>query len=395
MLPTLQNTDVGGEAILKAMESRAPWLTSALDYSKTSKDLGEGMAKVVASSIALKALGGGAVQKDIAIEALGRLEHVLGAKGLDQVQKAFADLDGTPEAMKRAEAAFRNIDAGEFGASAVQKNTFKVLGLALSIPGVAQGVGAWDNASSLARVKTLMDSAKLSTDAAELLLGSVAKKSVLEGLSKVGTAASIVGGVIEGIQGGVTAFSDGKHLEGAGGMMSGAGGVMMGLAQLGMRVPGGQLIGAGLAVAGLITKRIAGNSAAREAEEAKEADAKAYLKGAGIEEPMATALSNIRRKDGINVGDVILQLAPEFKMEPKALLNYLLAHPDKLKGFVDKAFDLHAGADGKFDRRGITYPANGDQASKTYIGLDDVALWMRANGMNPDGRTQYGIKVTD
>ena len=60
---------------------------------------------------------------------------------------------------------------------------------------------ASDNASSLARVKTLVDSAKLSTDAAEPLLGSVAKKSVLEGLSKVGTVASIVGGVIEGIQG--------------------------------------------------------------------------------------------------------------------------------------------------------------------------------------------------
>lgn len=381
-LEKLSETNKGGDALLKAVEGKEPWLMNALDFTKTNKDLAEGMAKVVTSSIALKALRGGAVAKDAAIETLGRLEHVLGAKGLKEIQTAFGGLDGSPESMKKAKDAFQKIDAGEFGKTPIQKNLFKVFGLALSIPSVAQGLSGLGDAGTADRVKTLMDSAKLSTDAAELMLKNVAKESVLSGLSKVGTAAGIVSGVIDGVKG-VAAIADGHVGEGAADLMTGAGGVMMGLAQLGVAIPGGQLIGAALAVGGLVVKLVTGNKEAREKEEGMEEGAAEFLKGAGIPDAAATALGDIRRKDQANMGQVMVQLAEEFNMDPKALLAFLIKHPDKLDDFADKAFDLSDGPDGKFLRKGRYVPSNGDQGSRTYVGMDDLVAWMKDNGLDP------------
>lgn len=394
VLDRLKDVDGGGAAILKGMETQADWFRAALAHGGSVKDAGETMAKVIASSVVLKALKGGAVDKALAVQSLSRLKNVLGIDGVDALRDAFVHLDGSPKSMEKAKEAFKKIDAGGFGASAVQKSTFQLIGLAFSIQSVASGAQGWAGATPLEKVKTVTDAARLSTDAAQLLLKNVAKESVLDGLSKAGTAAGIVGGVLDGLKGAV-AISNGKIGEGAADLMSGTGGVLLGLAQIGVRIPGGQLAGAVLAAAGIATKLITGNLAAREAEAAKEADAKDYLIAADVPAKTAAALSDIRRRDNVNIGDVVQQLAPEFKMEPKALFAFLLKHPEVLEGFVDRAFDLATSADGTFDRKGHTFPANGDQAAKTLTGLDDLAAYLRAQGLSPDGKTAFQAGLTD
>lgn len=101
----------------------------------------------------------------------------------------------------------------------------------------------------------------------------------------------------------------------------------MGAAAISGSIPGGQLVGATLAVVGLVANLIVADRAAEKAERAAEKDALAYLKGGGVAEPQAKALANVREKDHRNAGVPIRQIAERLKMDPNQLFERLQKLP--------------------------------------------------------------------
>jgi hypothetical protein len=242
-----------------------------------------------------------------------------------------------PEAIKDA---FAKIDGGAFGKSKLAQNSLKVIGLGFSMYGVAKGIKDWDDAGALDKFKTVVASANLGVEGASMVMKALGKESAVGALSKLGGGIAVVGGVLD-VFGGIKGIANGDVGNGAADLMSGAGGVLMGLAATSSSVPGGQLIGAGLAVAGLVTKLIVGHRAAAKAERASEADARAYLQAADIDPALAKPLSNVRQIDHRNAGIPIAQIAPRLGMTGEQLfLKLQKLPPAKLDEFVKRMLTL-------------------------------------------------------
>lgn len=349
----IKSSPAGEQMILDALKKQAEgvgpaWLGALVENGKNSKDLAEGTAKFIATGIAQLGMMGKLDQKGL-VNALTANASILGieadaAKGL---AVTFAKVQSgalPPDAMKEA---FSKIDGGSFGESKLAKTSLKVIGLGFSMYGVAKGIKDWNDASTLDQFKTVVAGANLGVEGASMAMKALGRESAVGALAKLGGGVAVVGGVLD-VFGGIKGIANGDVGNGAADLMSGAGGVLMGLAATSSSIPGGQLIGAGLAVAGLVTKLIVGSRAVTKAERAAESDARAYLQGAGINPELAKPLGNVRRADHRNAGIPIGQVAERLGMKPEELFLKLQKLPAaKLDEFVKRMLTLELNDKGR------------------------------------------------
>ncbi len=113
----------------------------------------------------------------------------------------------------------------------------------------------------------------------------------------------------------------------------------------------GQLAGAALVVGGMGGKWYFEERRLQKAEDAVEGDAKAFLEAAGVRPDAADKLSDIKRADGRNVGQIAVQIAEAMEMDPQRLWKRLQQMPTReLERFVDMTKELPFGPDGKVPR---------------------------------------------
>lgn len=360
LMGSIQSTPAGEKAILDALRAQekgvAPaWLDSVLETAKTSKDLTEGTAKVIATGIAQLGMMGTVTSKQSLVSLLQKNAGLLGI----DAEKARALGDAfTSQNADRITAAFKDIDGGGFASSKKGQAALKVVGLGFAAYGVAKGIKGWDDAGALDRFKTVVAGAQLGVEGATLALEVLGRKTALQSLSKLSGGLNVVGGMLD-VFGGIKGIADGSVGEGVADLMSGAGGVLMGLASVSSSVPGGQVLGAALAVGGLVTKLIVGSRAKAKAERNSEADARAYLEAAGVDPKLAGPLGNVREDDHRNAGVPISQLAERLGMKPEALFLKLQKLPaDKLDEFVKRMLSLELDDSGRAVEGPVNRPGN-------------------------------------
>ncbi len=361
ILPKLEKTAAGGKAVADALEAQKKgepsWIDGAATLAKDSKELTENLAKTVASGIGTMALAGDVTTKDGFVRLLDRNAGLLGIdrSKIDTLKDAFIDATGSVESTEKLKQAFKDIDGGAFGQSDLAKNSLKVIGLGLSMYGVGKGVADWNDASNLQRFKTVVEAAKLPVEGASMALEMMGRKAAVESLGKLAGGLNVVTGVLD-VFSGIDGLREGKLGEGAADLMTGAGGVLMGLASVSSSVPGGQLIGATLAVAGFVTKLVVSNRKAAAAEEASEKDARIYLEAGGVPKPLAKALGNVRRSDHGNAGLAIIGIAPKLNMTKEQLFAKLQQLPPaQLDRFVKMALDIEQRSDGTLQDKSLGF----------------------------------------
>lgn len=368
----IQSSPAGEQKILDALKKQSegvgpPWLGALVENGKNTKDLAEGTAKFVATGLAQLGMMGKLDQKGL-VKALTENAALLGidaeaAKGLAVTFSKVQSGALGPEAMKDA---FAKIEGGSFGTSNLAKNSLKVIGLGFSMYGVAQGIKSWGDADTIKKFQTVVAGANLGVEGASMAMKALGRESAVASLAKLGGGLAVIGGVLD-VFGGIKGIANGDVGNGAADLMTGAGGVLMGLAATSSSVPGGQLIGAGLAVAGLVTKLIVGSRAVAKAERASEADARAYLQAAGVNPALAKPLSNVRETDHRNAGIPIAQVAERLGMKPDELfLKLQKLPPAKLDEFVKRMLMLELNDAGR--------AVEGPVQSNSIDGVDDAVV---------------------
>ncbi len=365
LMGSIQSTPAGEKAILDALRAQekglAPaWLDSAIELSKSSKDLAEGTAKVVATGIAQLGMTGAVTSKQSLVKLLQKNAGLL---GIDPEKAKELGAAFTSNSADRLKAAFKDIDSGNFATTKRGQAALKVVGLGFAAYGVAKGVKGWEDAGALDRFKTVVAGAQLGVDGATLALELLGRKSALQSLSKLSGGLNVVGGMLD-VFGGIKGIAGGNVGEGVADLMSGAGGVLMGLASVSSSVPGGQVLGAALAVGGLVTKLVLGSRAKSKAEKSSEADARAYLVAAGVDPKLAKALGNVREDDHRNAGVPISQLAEYLGTKPETLFVRLQKLPPaRLDEFVRVMLGLELDDSGRAVKGPISQPGKGDSST--------------------------------
>jgi hypothetical protein len=270
-------------------------------------------------------------------------------KAIDKITAAFTDLDGSQASVDKVKKAFTEIEGGgQFGQSEIAKHSLKIIGLGLSAYGFANGLKGWSDADAKAKIRTVVDAANLGVDGSKYALELLGKEGVAKTLSRFGSGGlAVVGGILDGITA-YDSFKEGNIGAGVGSSLSAAGGLLMGAASISEAIPGGQLIGAGLALAGLVTNLVVGSREKAKQERASEKDAMAYLVGGGVDPAVAKPLSNVREADHRNAGVPMRQVAEKLGMNPNELFKKIQSLPPaKVDAFVKTMLNLELGDDGR------------------------------------------------
>lgn len=385
-LPSITTSPEGEKVLIAGLAEQAKgagpgWLRQLADTTKTTRSLATGTANVIAMGIAQLGAKGSLRSKFEIANVLQNNAKLLGieAKSIDKLAEAFSNIDASPESTARLEEAFEGIKGGtQFGHSDLAKHSLKLIGIGLSAYGLAKGVEGWNEADALARVKTVVSAASLGVDGTKYALELLGKEGVAKKLSRFGGGGvAVVTGFLDGLSA-YDQFKEGNLGAGVGTSLSAAGSLLMGAASISESIPGGQLIGAGLAVAGLVTNLIVGSREKGKQERASEKDARTYLVGGGVDPAVATPLSNVRQTDHRNAGVPIRQIAERLGMTGDALFKKLQKLPPaKVDQFVKRMLDLELEADGTVKPGPLAQRANEvDSARVTselyFIGKSDA-----------------------
>jgi hypothetical protein len=267
----------------------------------------------------------------------------LDEKAITRFQEAAQGLTSTDK--KTVREALEHIEGGDAFPPSLKK-----LALAVALPGVLKTVAGGDT-EFLDKVKGWANVVSFGDDLVQL----VSDSNVLKGVTKtLGNTADGIVGAVELVQG-ISKLADGNFYGGMGSALSGAGGMIMAFSRLASIVPGGQLAGAVLTIAGAIFGSME-ETESRKAEKAAQADGAAFLQGAGIRKDMAVALSNMRESDHRNLGPFIREFSKHLNIPPSVLIEKLSKlDKDDLHVFTDVALNLPMKKDGTFDAT-ITRP---------------------------------------
>lgn len=354
-LPSINSTPEGEKVILTALEEQAKglgpkWLQEVADVTKNTKAVADGTANVIAMGIAQLGARGSLTKKFEVYNLLDANKHLLGIDkaAVDKLSDAFSSIDGSEVSNQKVKKAFDELGSGgAYGKSPVTHNALKLIGIGLSAYGLARGLKDWKQGDALTKVKTIVDGANLGVEGSRYALELFGKKGVADTLGRFGGGGL---GVISGVLDGYSAyqqFKEGNIGAGVGTSMSAAGSLLMGAATLSESIPGGQLIGAGLALAGLVTNLVVGSREKGKQERASEKDALAYLLGGGVDAAVAKPLSNVREDDHRNAGIPIRQIAERLGMKGDELFQKLQKLPPaKVDEFVKRMLMLELNDDG-------------------------------------------------
>lgn len=203
------------------------------------------------------------------------------------------------------------------------------IGLMVALPSTLESIAKFGESDLPTKLKTVADATGFANQALNVLFDS----KVLE---KVAGPLSVVGNGVQLGQG-IAALLDGKYVEGISDSSMGLGGLMLAAGQLGSKIPGLQLVGVGLMIAGGIVGLFK-KSDAEKLEEAAEADLKKFLTRSGLPEPVAEMFSDVAQRDGRNVGPFFAQAAARLGVSPKELFDHLANRLKDGGSLGDQAF---------------------------------------------------------
>jgi len=372
LLPDALTTKTGQNLINSAIKDQAKGVKTFLDAGpeamKDSTKIAKYLPQLIVKSVGQESLSlARAGKTDEAKKVLEGLKNNAGLVGMEPgkvdkiTQQLKGVIDGEPNALKRFDTELRGAKPSAGVASAL-----KVFAWGASIVnGVNRGLSNDDLKSSVkasaeilgptgemaaATVQSLAESERALLSTIGTSAGAKNVALLGKGLGAVGTG---LGAALDAISS-VQSFAKGETVEGSISAAQAIGGATLAVdsfgAALGMQVVPvwGQIAGAALVIGGTIGKWAWAEHKANEAEKASEADAKAYLQAAGIPEPAANELKDIKRADGRNVGMMIQQLAPALGMDPKELLAKVMKlPPKKMSDFIDMTKDLKLDDKGK------------------------------------------------
>ncbi len=374
LMPAVLSTKDGEKALNLALEQQAAgqktWLGTLPEATSKAKDVAKlttDMTTIVTKGVAQRALNltkaGDLAGAQKAIDGLRANSRMFGVNpgDMDKVVDGMKAVlgGGGQAAVKALDADLRMLENSTAGFNGHGAQALKGMGVVLGVVGAIDGwskVGSMDVAS---QVRLMGDTLGMGVDGGMVAMDLFTKGGMkafprLDMLGKsLGGATAALGAVLDGIAA-VQAFREGKHAEGIASSASAIGGAVLATAAFSAAagaqvVPvAGQIAGVVLVVGGTIAKFATEEYRAGKEEDRLEADAEAFLAGAGVKGEALNQIADVRRKDGRNAGQAIQQIAVALGKDPKVFFAELQKWPPgKIEDFIDMAKDLPVGKDGK------------------------------------------------
>jgi hypothetical protein len=203
------------------------------------------------------------------------------------------------------------------------------IGLMVALPATLESMAKFGDAGLATKLRTVADVTGFANQALNVLFDSKVLEKFATPLAAVGNAAQVAQGI--------SALLEGQYVEGLSDTSMGLGGLMLAAGQLSSKIPGLQLVGVGLMIAGGIVGLFK-KTDAEKLEEAAEADLKKFLTRSGLPGPVAEMFSDVAQRDGRNVGAFFAQAAARLGVSPKELFDHLANRLKDGGSLGDQAF---------------------------------------------------------
>lgn len=419
-LPRIGQTEPGQKAIADAMEKQGADESTFMDLvpgiAQKTKDAAKYTGDV--ANLATKAVGARVVQlaadgreQDAAKLFLGlKKNYQLFGINRDSMNGIAGDMRrvmispaGSPEkiaAQRSLEERFSNVGGGTPGLepNGRASQALRGLGLVVSIAGNADSWKKIDEQKLTDQIRTVGGSLGIGVDGGTLALDILGKdNSAAKLLGKTGVGLGGISAVLDGITA-IDDFKNGKYAKGVLSSASAAGGAILAVAAAYSAAGAVQVVPLWGQIAGgvLVLGATIGNFAlGKHYEHQDEADAKAFLQGAGLPEPAADALSDLT-SDRENVGPFIQQVAPFLGVSSGELLRHLAKLDEgALNDIVEMSHDLESNDRQKYEG----YADNDDEVGEMRLGINmfggsqskevlpeslyGAARWMTKHGYSP------------
>lgn len=364
------------QALKDQLAGKPNWLNTLAKGGKNTKTEVDFLAKKLPNVIT-KGIGQLALSSANPVETSRKLlknyQGVLNIsdKSLAEFEKVAAELNMVNRTPKQVSETLDKLKSGD-------SPSLKKLGAILALPSALEAL------SKFGADQGLKDNFKALMGANDVL-AALSDSKVLGMISK--KLGPVAAGIAIGE--GLGKLWDGEYLKGSSSVMSGVGTLLM-------AVPGGQLAGAVLTAASVVTGLLV-ESDERKAEKAAQADAETYLRGAGLNAETADAFSDLKQEDHRDIGAFLNQMAPRLKMTPTQLLVKLnelgKTDQDALEELADMVLGMPVNDDGVYaeKKQGFPYGDIGDTVMKGPNGMrfgprsmDTAEQWMRAHVKLPD-----------
>ncbi|MDP1920206.1 MAG: hypothetical protein Q8L14_28435 [Myxococcales bacterium] len=334
LAPKALATQAGQEALGRALDAQgrgesSPLLDTVLLMSKDPKvreQLAPLMTQALSSRIAALKADGRDAEAHALIDSLSKNAALFGVspEQLKDVQTALHDtLDGKPGAVERLNLAIGSVSPF-LPEGSTAANSLKALGFVVGVAGLGKSFEGFTDAELQDQVGTLASTLGLGVDGAALAIkvfgNPAAQASWGKLFGKVSTVTGVIGAVVGVIDFARTAENGNLGDTAVSGLNAAAGVLLL--------IPGGQVAGVGLAIASFVLSEFLGARRQREAEQASEADAKAFLEAAGLDPEFAKVFANLDNNKQ-NIGPFIEQVAKELGLTRDELFEKLNASTGK------------------------------------------------------------------
>lgn len=329
LAPKALASDAGQALLGDTLEAQArgenPPLLAALTAAGSSDpEIAEQLAPVFTQAagarVAALQAAGKTGEAQAVVDALAENAEAIGLpKGAlnDYAAALNAVLDGDPGALATLKLATDSVNA-LLPDTKVLSSSLKSLGFVVgvvSLPGALEG---FSDADIENQVGTIASTLGLGNDGALLAVKTLANPSTFSAvesvLGKVGTGLAVIGAVTGTIDF-AQAVEEGNLAD-----ISVAG--LNAAASIALCIPGGQLIGVGLAVAGFVVDLFVGQARQRAAEHASEDDAYAFLVASGMDPEFARVFSNLNDQKQ-NIGPFVEEVAQQLGLSQDELISRL------------------------------------------------------------------------
>lgn len=369
MLQTQAGAEKGAQALVLQGRGQVTFLDKAQELSglgsaakEYAQELSKGISRAAGVGATTFARSGKTAELNDLVEGFSKNYRAYGldAGEMRTLASDLRGLTGARPALANAQKFGRDVDKidGKLGNGVGA--SLRGLGLVLGASSVVEQLGTLGDQDAVNKVSTLANAMNVGADggafAVDMLKGAslVGKTGAVASLGSALTVTSNVTGVLGAVVGGVMAaqaFSKGDYANGAFAAASAVGAAAM-------IVPGwGTAIGGTLMIGSAAGSYAYGKWQASRAEHRDEADAKAFLLGAGLSENAADKLKDLT-SDRKSMGPFIVQVSSVLGVPPQQLFDQLgrldgkdldaivhMAH--RLKQDDSQVFRLHDDSDAK------------------------------------------------
>lgn len=279
---------------------------AAKNEPELAQQLGPVMTQAVAARVTELKAAGRMTEAHALIEGLEKNTAVMGLPdgALTNVADALHDtLDGKPGALEALDLAIGSASSLVPDNHAVAP-ALKGLGFVVGVAGLPGDLSGFSDAELHQKIGTVASTLGLGADGGLLAVKSLASPAAVTSWTKILGRASGAAGVI----GALTSTIDFAKAAESGNVADMTVAGLNAAAGVAMLIPGGQLIGVGLAVAAFVTDLFVGQARQRAAEHASEDDARAFLLASGMDPQFVEVFANLNDNKQ-NIGTFVDEVA--------------------------------------------------------------------------------------